>query len=225
MRRTASMSSSPRTRARSRLVAVPLDQLRAHPANANVMDEERLMKLAENIRHEGDYPPLVVRPHSEEDGCYQLLDGHQRYEALKRLGYRQARCYVWPCDDRTALVLLATLNRLEGRDDPLKRAELLRELSELASADELANLLPEDAASIARSIELLDLNLDELLADLQRQVGEGESLRAITFAVGREDEAAIEEAVQRAALSLEGPNRRGRALARIARTYPKGPSI
>ncbi len=222
MQRTASSSSSPQTSARGRLLRVPLDRLRPHPANANVMEEERLVKLAENIRREGDYPPLVVRPHPREDGRYQLLDGHQRWEALKRLGHREAHCYVWSCDDGTALMLLATLNRLEGRDDPLKRAELLRALTELASADELASLLPEDAASISRSLELLDLDLDHLLADFQEEAGPGDGVRAITFAVSPDDEQIIEEAVERAADGLDGANRRGRALALVARSYLKG---
>jgi ParB family chromosome partitioning protein len=183
------------------------------------MEEERLDKLAANIDREGNYPPLVIRPHPEEAGAYELLDGHQRWQVLKHPGHEDALCYVWPCDDRTALVLLATLNRLEGQDDPLKRAELLRELTELASPEELAQLLPESAALIRQSLDLLDLNLEELVADLERQAEAGSGLRAITFVVTREDEQAIEEAVQRVAADLEGTNRRGRALALIARRY------
>jgi len=223
MPKTESTSSSPRTSAGSRgtgrLLRLPLDRLRPHPANANVMDEERLEKLAENIRREGDTPPLVVRPHPEEQGSYQILDGHQRLDILRRLGHQEATCYVWPCDDRTALVLLATLNRLEGQDDPLKRAELLRELTQLASPEELAQLLPESAALIRQSLELLDLNLDELLAHLERETDSGSGLRAIAFVVSREDEEVIEEAVRQAASGLEGSNRRGRALALIAKSY------
>jgi ParB/RepB/Spo0J family partition protein len=185
----------------------------------NVMDEERLEKLAANIVQEGNYPPLVVRPHPEEPGCYQVLDGHQRWQVLKHLRHEEALCYVWPCDDHTALILLATLNRLEGQDDPLKRAELLRELTQLASPEDLAQLLPESAALIRQSLELLDLNLEELLADLQRETGTGNGLRAITFVVSAEDEQAIEEAVQQVAAGLDGANRRGRALAQIAKTY------
>jgi len=223
MRRTESSSSSPPpddgSRRTGRLVRIPLERLRPHPANANRMDEERLQKLAANIGGEGDYPPLVVRPHPEEKDCYQILDGHQRWGVLRRLGHEQAHCYVWPCDDQTALVLLATLNRLEGQDDPLKRAELLRELTKLVSPEELAQLLPESAALIRQSLELLDLNLEELLADLQRETGTGNGLRAITFVVSAEDERAIEEAVQQVAAGLEGASRRGRALGLIAKSY------
>jgi len=219
MRRTKSSSSSP---APERLVRVPLDHLRPHPSNPNRMDEERLTKLAENIRRQDDYPPLVVRPDPDEAGCLQLLDGHQRWEVLRRLGHADALCYVWPCDDRTALLLLATLNRLEGQDDPLKRAELLRELTALASAEELALLLPEDANTLRRSLELLDLDLDALLADLTGGGGGGSDLRAITFAVSAEDEARIEAAVDAAVADLEGANRRGRALGAIAGAFMEG---
>jgi len=223
MQATENTSSSPLpdagSRRTGRLALVPLDLLRPHPANANVMDEERLEKLAANIAREGDYPPLVVRPLPPDGGAYQVLDGHQRWQVLKHLGHEDALCYVWPCDDQTALVLLATLNRLEGQDDPLKRAELLRELTELASPEELAQVLPESVALIRQSLELLDLNLEELLADLEKRADGGTGLRAITFVVTREDEQAIEEAVRRVAADLEGTNRRGRALAHIAKTY------
>lgn len=222
MRATESTSSSPQYRGSKEtgsLVRVPLERLRPHPSNTNRMDEEQLSKLAENIARESEYPPLVVRPHPVEEGAYQVLDGHQRWEALKRLGHEQALCYIWPCDDRTALVLLATLNRLEGTDEPLRRAELLRDLAAFMPVDELAALLPEDAAAIHQNLELLESDLEMLLAAFEQEPGSDDSLRAITFVVTPEDEAVIEQAVGAVAGQLDGKNRRGRALAEIARAY------
>ncbi len=218
---TRSSSSSPRT-APERLVRIPLSRLHAHPQNANRMDETFLAKLAANIAREGKYPPLIVRPHPRVVGDYELLDGHQRDAVLARLGFTEALCYVWPCDDATALLLLATLNRLEGQDDPRLRAELLRDLAAALSADELALLLPEDASGVRNGLALLDLDVDALLADLARRADEGDGLRAITFAVSAGDEEAIEAAVAAAAAALDGKNRRGRALALIARAYREG---
>jgi len=183
------------------------------------MSDEWLAKLEEDIRREGDCPPLVVRFDPVEEGSYQILDGHQREEILRRLGHKDALCYLWPCDDRTALTLLATLNRLEGQDDPLKRAELLRDLTELSSPEELAQLLPESTSLIRQSLKLLDMDLEGLLADLQKDAGPGSGLRAISFAVTPEDEAVIEEAVRLVAADLDGANRRGRALAIIANSH------
>jgi ParB family chromosome partitioning protein len=210
------------SRQTGQLTWVRLDRLLPHPANANVMSEALREKLQRDIEIERDYEPLTVRPHPTKPGYFQILGGHQRCVVLGRLGHDAALCYVWPCDGATALLLLATLNRLEGQDDPLKRAELLRELTALASPEELARFLPEDAGAIRRSLDLLDLDLDAVLADLQHQQGDVSALRAISFAVTPEDERAIEDAVQAVVAELDGANRRGRALGQIVRAYSTG---
>lgn len=85
---------------------------------------------------------------------YQVLDGHQRLEVLKRLGRKTAQCVVWEgVDDAAALVLLATLNRLRGTEDPRKRGLLLQEISTKVEAEELGRLLPEGAGEIERLLE------------------------------------------------------------------------
>src|ERR1700730_9650149 len=81
------------------LLIVPLNQLRSHPANPNVMTDEQIATLAKNIAREQNYPPLVVRPHPSAEGCFEILDGHQRHRALLLNNEQAARCYVWPCDD------------------------------------------------------------------------------------------------------------------------------
>lgn len=222
MPRTKNSSSSPVVK--ERLIRVPLADLHPHPTNANIMPKERLEKLARNIAREGRYPPLVVRPHPSMEEAYQLLDGHQRLEALRRLGHGEAVCFPWPCDDATALILLATLNRLEGEDVPASRAELLAELSGLLPPEDLAALLPEDGRAIAETIQLLDLDTETLLADLtaaaehQRK----EAPRLVSFAVLPEDEEAVEQAISIAMADLNGANRRGRALGLICRRYREG---
>ena len=89
---------------------------------------------------------------------HQILDGHHRVKALCELGKTSARCLVWDVDDREALVLLATLNRLEGRDAPRKRAHLLGELSGRfdIDIDELATLTPERRDELDRLLTLND---------------------------------------------------------------------
>lgn len=126
-------------------------QLHAHPDNSNVMPERLFDKLVRHIAASGKYPPLVVRPH---DGAYQMLDGHHWAEALRRLEHERAWCDVWDVDDEQALLLLATLNRLEGVDDPRRRAALLARLSEASNASRLAELLPERAERVRKLLKL-----------------------------------------------------------------------
>ena len=204
-----------------RLLRVPLARLRPHPANANQMSEDRLAALARNIEREGEYPPLVARPHPDDPHAWQLLDGHQRLEVLRRLGHADALVFAWPCDDATALVLLATLNRLEGSDVPARRAQLLADLTALVDPAELAQWLPEDAAAIEQTLSLLDLDADALVAQITAEAERREAAapRLLSFAVEPADEPVIEVALAAASAPLEGRNRRGRALAAICRTY------
>lgn len=215
---TASSSSLPD--AKDRLLWVPLAHLHPHPANANWMPPELHVKLAANITATGGYQPLAVRPHPHLAGEYQLLNGEQRRQALLSLGHTEALCFLWPCDDTTALLLIAALNRLEGEDIPVKRAELLAQLNALLPVDDLGRLLPETPEAITETLALIDLDTEALLAELAAaQVHDATVPRVVSFALLPEDEAAVEEAVARASEGLNGGGRRGRALALICRAY------
>jgi ParB family chromosome partitioning protein len=202
-----------------RLITVGLRDLLPHASNPNVMSEELIRKLTANIGREQDYPPLVVRPHPTREGKYQLLDGHQRYEALRRLGYSDARCYLWPCDDAEALTLVATLNRLRGQDQPVKRATLVGELAALLPEEDLSTLLPETRADVESALQMVQLDTDALLQELERSSEPygGPEWRLLSFLVPAEDEQLVLKTIDGLAKSLTGPNRRGRALAELAR--------
>src|SRR6185436_6735913 len=89
---------------------IPLGDLVPHPLNSNVMPEDLREKLKAHIKRTGRYPYVIVRPHPEKNGEFQVLDGHHRVEVLRTLGHDAARCDIWNVDDREAKLLLATLN-------------------------------------------------------------------------------------------------------------------
>jgi ParB/RepB/Spo0J family partition protein len=161
---------------------IELGKLRAHPMNSNVMAPGRFEKLVRHIERSGQYPPVIVRPRKAGDGedgeTFEVLDGHHRWRALERLGRAAAMCVVWDVDDAQALVLLATLNRLQGADDPRKRAAIIEELAATAAGrvSELAKVLPESVEELKRFLKVR--------AKLPRPVeprGLGEMPVAVTF--------------------------------------------
>ncbi len=211
------MNSSMSPTADDRLIRVPLECVLPHPLNANVMSEEMLTAVVANIARSGRYPPLIVRPHPTEPDCVEILDGAQRKRALERLGHTQALCFVWPCSDEEALVLLATLNRLEGADDPGLRAELLRELGELLG-DELPTLVPEDARAVEDALAMLDLGDFEDAFDVPEPAAAETTV--LSFAVPSEHADALLSAVEARAGALSGRHRRGRALVALCLGEP-----
>lgn len=134
---------------------IALNLLEDHPGNANRMPPAMFVKLAAHLRESGRYPPLIVRPLPASPGAeqrYQILDGHHRAAALRELGIDAAECQVWSVDDREADLLLVTLNRLRGEDDPRRRGAILERLASSMGVTSLAALSPENAARLKKLI-------------------------------------------------------------------------
>ena len=200
---------------------IPLDELVPHPLNSNVMAPEYREKLLAHIRRTGRYPFLVVRPHPAVPGKFQTLDGHHRVEILRELGHVDARCDVWDVDDREAKLLLATLNRLEGSDVPVRRAQLLHELLGEWNVTDLGGLLPETEAEIEDLHSLLEFPADEIAEQLtaDAEARERELPVLLHFVVSHEQAGLIEAAVEKASDGVVGRDRKARGLVNLARQF------
>jgi hypothetical protein len=134
----------------TRIRQIALDRLVAHPDNPSRMSRASFEKLVRNIERTGRYEPLVVRPCPGRRCFFQIINGHHRCEALRRLGHRTAEVIVWTVDDEQTDILLATLNRLNGRDTLDKKVALLRRLNSRIPTRKLARLLPQTLGQIER---------------------------------------------------------------------------
>ena len=203
---------------------VTLDDLVPHPLNANVMEEEFQEKLKAHIKRTARYPFLIVRPHPKELGKFQVLDGHHRIAVLRDLGHTEARCDVWDVDDREAKLLLGTLNRLVGQDVPIRRAQLMHELLNDLSLDDLAGLVPESDKQIEDLHALLEFPAEEIAALLDEEAQAEEKVlpRVMSFVVSPEQEELIEEAVELASDGTPGRDRKARGLSNLAKNFLEG---
>lgn len=200
---------------------IPLDDLLPHPLNANQMTEQMQEKLKAHIKHSGRYPYLIVRPHPEKRGRFQVLDGHHRIAVLRELGHREAYCDIWEVDDREANLLVATLNRLEGQDVPVRRAQLIHELLGEMSLTDLGGLLPESNGELEELHALLEFPASEVasLLDEQAEAEEKTLPRVLHFVVTQDQEQLIEEAIELASDGTPGRDRKARGLANLAQHY------
>jgi len=198
-----------------RIESVGIDKLIAHPANPNRMSGSTFGKLTAHIERTGNYEPVIVRPHQKRAGCFEIINGHHRVKALKKLGRKTCDCIVWQVDYSETLMLLATLNRLCGHDVLEKKAELIKSLSERFSAKDLAKKLPDTKTAIER------------LKNLHRParpvtLGHKAFLNPLVFFLTDEQKQTVDEAIA-AATATGGQGtaaqQRAKAIVQIARIF------
>ncbi len=168
--------------------AIGVDRLVGHEGNPNRMSKGKFGKLVRHIKSSGLYEPLIVRKHSESDGCFEIINGHHRWRALKKLGYEEIDCVVWEVSDEQVDLLLLTLNRLGGSDVVGKKVELLRRVNARMEFGAMAKLLPATGKQIERLVGLRDG------IKVTRLAAEGFA-KAMVFFLDKGQEQAIENAL------------------------------
>jgi ParB-like chromosome segregation protein Spo0J len=132
------------------IIRIPLDKLLPHPENPNRMSRQNFEKLKRHIKQTGNYEPLLVRRHPEIENAFEIINGHHRSDALRQLGQSFADCVEWDVDDQQTRILLATLNRLGGKDELSAKINLIKNLSEKFSSRELSRLLPDTKQTLEK---------------------------------------------------------------------------
>jgi len=132
---------------RNRITSIPIDKLIAHPGGPNRMSKRNFARLVRNIERTGQYEPLVVR---QQGDCFQIINGRQRLEVLRQLGYENVDAVVWDVDNVETDILLCSLNRLKGTDVLGKKLALLERINCFMNAREMSKLLPYTRAQIEK---------------------------------------------------------------------------
>jgi ParB-like chromosome segregation protein Spo0J len=210
------------------ILRIPLAKLLPHPENPNRMAKANFEKLKRHIKQSHNYEPLIVRKHPEIENHFQIINGHHRTEALKQLGETFADCVQWDIDDDAARLLLATLNRLGGKDELASKASLYKSLSEKFSVPELSKLLPDTKQAIER--------LKDITKSLPQFADNAKAfLNTLIFFLNDEQIKIIETALEKA-MPADGTRRRqgyggqakseklASAITKISKHYLKGVS-
>ncbi|MDT8302299.1 MAG: ParB/RepB/Spo0J family partition protein [Sedimentisphaerales bacterium] len=185
----------------NKVQSILLDKLVAHPDNPNRMSKTKFAKLLRNIERTGRYEPLVVRTCPQKSDCFQIINGHHRWRALRELGYKTAETLVWDVNDQETDILLVTLNRLGGSDVFDKKLTLLKRLNKSAfegRTTRLAKLLPQTANQIKRLTELT-------ISDCQKAVENHKSqlLNPLVFFLNDKQQEVVAKALSAAMNEVE----------------------
>ena len=136
--------------------------------------------LVDSIKAKGIIEPLIVRP--DGNGEYEIISGHRRYHACKKLGIEKVPCFVSKLSREDAVVILVDSNlyrdgllpsekafafkmKNEARSHQGKRSDLTsRQVGTKSerSVTQIANLVKDSERTIQRYIRLTYL-IPELL--------------------------------------------------------------
>jgi len=121
--------------------------------------DEQLHDLSESIREKGVLQPLLVRPHPELVGEFEIIAGERRWRAAQLAQVHEVPVIVRDFDDRETLEV-ALVENLQRQDlSPLEEADgyhrLMHEFSH--TQEQLAQALGKSRSHIANTLRLLTL--------------------------------------------------------------------
>lgn len=103
------------------LTEIKIENLKAFENNPFIFREDTAFEmLIESISNLGVLTPIIVR--SIEDGNYEIISGHRRAEACRRLGIESIPCIVKELTRDEATVILVDLNLQRDEVLPSEKA-------------------------------------------------------------------------------------------------------
>ena len=98
---------------------------RLHPFEGNpykVRDDADMESLEESISEQGIAMPLLVRPLENAEGEYEIISGHRRLFAARRLGLKEVPVIVYDISREDAIVMLVDSNLFREHVLPSEKA-------------------------------------------------------------------------------------------------------
>ena len=136
-------------------------------------DDDGYLALLEGIRAQGQGSPILVRPHPNVTGRYQVAFGHRRLRAAIELG-RSVRAIVKPLSDRDLVLAQGQENSARSDLSFIERARFARQL-EAANYDRqtIMSALSVDKTSVSRMISVASQLPDDLIMAIGPAPGTG----------------------------------------------------
>lgn len=139
---------------------IPVEFL--HPGRyqpRHVMNQQDLEELASSIKEKGVLQPLLVRPHPDIDGQYEIIAGERRWRASQLAQLHEVPVLIKDLDDQTTLevALIENLQRqdLSALDEAEGYQRLMDEFSH--TQDVLSKAVGKSRSHVANMLRLLGL--------------------------------------------------------------------
>ena len=130
-----------------------------------VLDDEDMAELVESIRTHGVLTPLLVRP--AKPGTYEVVSGHRRLHACKKLGVETAPTLISTMEREDAIIALVDSNL--HREKPLPSEKAFAYKMKLEAMNRQGQRTDLTSTQVGRKLETAEI-IGEQCGDSRNQV-------------------------------------------------------
>lgn len=149
---------------------VPIEQITANPDQPRrSFEPEALQELAASLKNRGVLQPLIVRPHPQDQGIYQIVAGERRWRAAQMAQLHELPVIIRELSD-TEVLEVAIIENIQRADlNAIEEAASFRQLMDRFghTQERLADALNKSRSHIANLLRLL--NLPDQVQDLVKE--------------------------------------------------------
>lgn len=166
---------------------VPIEEVKTNDWNPKLKRSEEYLKVKESVELNGQVQPIIVRETGEEPIKYEILDGEQRFTALKELGEEK----VWILNlgkvaDEEARASTIWLEQAVPFDDTML-GELLIELK-----DKVELPYTDEEIELIAGVQLVGTEDDE-----EDEEETKPSIQNLRLEIAKEDELELKEIIRK----------------------------
>lgn len=192
-------------------------------------DGEPFADLKQAIAERGQDSPVLLRPHPELNGRYQVVFGHRRVRVARELG-RLVRAVVKPLDDTSHVIAQGQENSARADLSFIERAIFARRLDDLGYGRAvISQALAANAAAVSKMMSVTSRIPDDVLralgpapsvgrerwVELSLLVGKPSGLTKARYAIAEPDFGAL-ESDERFLQLLNRLNAKGETVRKVA---------
>lgn len=160
---------------------IPIEQLTANPDQPRRhFEPEALQELANSLKARGVLQPLIVRPHPQDEGIYQIVAGERRWRAAQMAQLHEMPVIIRDLTD-TEVLEVAIIENIQRADlNAIEEAASFRQLMDRFghTQEKLAEALNKSRSHIANLLRLLNLpdQVQDLVKDGRLSAGHARAL-------------------------------------------------
>ncbi|NTF10626.1 plasmid partitioning protein RepB [Agrobacterium rubi] len=111
--------------------------------------------LVSSIREQGQQVPILVRPHPEKPGVYQVAFGHRRLRAIRELGL-QVKAVIRALTDEELVIAQGQENNEREDLSYIEKSRFAQKLKERFPREVITSAMSVDKTELSRMLSVVD---------------------------------------------------------------------